>query len=119
VYSLDQQRLWIVEHDETVVGSWLVSGRKSIPKPGNYEVFSRSRWSSSGRVRMEFMVRFARTSGQAVGFHAIPVDRNGRPVQSESELGQPRSRGCVRQARADAERMWDWAPIGTAVRVTP
>ena len=64
-------------------------------------------------------MRFARTSGQAVGFHAIPVDRNGRPVQSESELGQPRLRGCVRQARADAERMWDWAPIGTAVGVTP
>jgi lipoprotein-anchoring transpeptidase ErfK/SrfK len=120
VYSLDQQRVWIVETEGNVSGSWLVSGRKSIPKPGAYSIFSRSRWSQSedGSVRMEFMLRFARTSGSAIGFHAIPVDRNGRPVQSEEELGQPRSRGCVRQARSDAEHLWNWAPDGTAVQVT-
>ena len=119
VYSISQQRVWIVEADESVAGTWLVSGRKSLPKPGDYQVFSRSRWSRSGSLRLEFMVRFARTKGLAIGFHAIPITRRGRPIQSESELGQPRSRGCVRQARVDAERMWNWAPIGTAVRVTP
>jgi hypothetical protein len=121
VYSLDQQRVWIVEAEERVSGSWLVSGRKSIPKPGDYAIFSRSRWTTStdGEVRMEFMLRFARTSGAAIGFHAIPIDEEGRPVQSEEELGQPRSRGCVRQARPDAEHLWNWAPDGTAVRVTP
>lgn len=120
VYSLDQQRVWIVESNEQTVGSWLVSGRKSIPKPGTYSIFSRSRWSSSGDVRMEYMMRFTRaSSGTAIGFHAIPVDRNGRPIQSEEELGQPRSHGCVRQARNDAEHLWNWAPDGTVVRVTP
>jgi hypothetical protein len=119
VYSISQQRVWIVEADESVAGSWLVSGRKSLPKPGNYQVFSRSRWSKSGSLRLEFMVRFARTKRLSIGFHAIPINRRGQPIQSEGELGQPRSRGCVRQARADAERMWNWAPVGTAVRVTP
>ena len=111
--------MWLVEPDEVVSGSWLVSGRRSLPKPGDYQVFSRSQWSRSGRLRLEFMVRFARTRRLSIGFHAIPVDRRGRPIQSESELGQPRSRGCVRQARANAEQMWNWAQIGTAVRVTP
>jgi hypothetical protein len=119
VYSRAEQRVWIVEADEQVVGSWLVSGRKEIPRPGTYEIFSRSRWASAGRVRMEFMLRFVHTRGDAIGFHAIPVDRNGRPIQSESELGQPRSHGCVRQPRSDAERLWNWAPDGTVVRVTP
>ena len=120
VYSRAEQRVWIVESDEQVSGSWLVSGRKEMPRPGAYSIFSRSRWSSAngGQVRMEFMLRFARTSGDAIGFHAIPVDRRGRPIQSESELGQPRRRGCVRQARANAEHLWNWAPNGTVVRVT-
>ena len=120
VYSVSQQRVWLVEHDEVVSASWLVSGRKGIPKPGTYSIYSRSRWSSAsgGRVRMEFMLRFVKTKGLAIGFHSIPVDRRGRPIQSESELGQPRSKGCVRQARADAEHLWNWAPDGTVVRVT-
>ena len=120
VYSVSQQRVWLVEQDEAVSASWLVSGRKGIPKPGTYSVYSRSRWSSAsgGKVRMEFMVRFVKTKGLPIGFHAIPVDRRGRPIQSESELGQPRSKGCVRQARADAEHLWNWAPNGTVVRVT-
>lgn len=118
VYSVDAQRVWLVEADERVSASWLVSGRKGIPKPGAYSIYSRSRWSSAGRVRMEFMMRFTKTRRQAIGFHAIPVDRRGRPIQSEDELGQPRSHGCVRQKRSDAEHLWNWAPDGTAVRVT-
>jgi lipoprotein-anchoring transpeptidase ErfK/SrfK len=120
VYSIDQQRVWIVEGDERVAGSWLVSGNKSLPDPGTYSIYSRSRWSSSGEVRMEYMLRFTKSSkGNAIGLHAIPVDKNGQPIQSEDELGQPRSHGCVRQARSDAEYLWNWAPDGTAVRVTP
>lgn len=121
VYAVSQQRVWIVEADESVSGSWLVSGKEGTPEPGTYSIYSRSRWASSedGGARMEFMLRFVRTSGLPIGFHAIPVDRNGRPVQSEEELGQPRSKGCVRQRRADAEHLWNWAPDGTTVRVTP
>jgi hypothetical protein len=118
VYSVEAQRVWLVEADERVSASWLVSGRKGIPKPGSYRIYSRSRWSSAGSVRMEFMMRFVKTRRQAIGFHAIPVDRRGRPIQSEDELGQPRSKGCVRQKRGDAEHLWNWAPDGTAVRVT-
>jgi lipoprotein-anchoring transpeptidase ErfK/SrfK len=120
VYSVEQQRIWLVEADENVSSSYLVSGRKGIPKPGTHSIYSRSRWSSAngGKVRMEFMMRFVKTKGLAIGFHAIPVDRKGRPIQSEEELGQPRSKGCVRQARANAEHLWHWAPNGTVVRVT-
>ena len=118
VYAVSEQRVWIVEADETVSGSWLVSGKEGTPRPGTYSIYSRSRWSRSGSVRMEFMLRFVRTQRRAIGFHAIPVDRNGRPIQSEEELGQPRSHGCVRQRRSDAEHLWNWAPDGTTVRVT-
>ena len=120
VYSVSAQRVWLVEADETVVNSWLVSGRRGVPRPGNYRVFSRSRWARApSGVRMEFMVRFAHTRGLPIGMHAIPIKKNGQPIQSESELGQYRSKGCVRQARGSAEFLWNWAPMGTPVRVTP
>ena len=66
---------------------------------------------------MRNMVRFARGSNLAIGFHAIPRYSNGRPLQNENELGAYRSAGCVRQADADSERLWDWAPVGTKVVV--
>jgi lipoprotein-anchoring transpeptidase ErfK/SrfK len=121
VYSVSDQRVWLVEADERVSRSYLVSGRAGTPRAGTYRIYSRSRWSSSpdGRVRMEFMLRFLKTSGDPIGFHSIPVDKRGRPIQSEDELGKPKSKGCVRQARRDAEHLWHWAPDGTVVRVTP
>ena len=119
VYSVSGQRVWLVEADERVSASWLVSGRRGIPRPGFYKVFSRSRWARApSRVRMEFMVRFVRTRGLPIGFHAIPINRRGAPIQSESELGQFRSKGCVRQARSNAEVMWGFAQMGTPVTVT-
>lgn len=122
VYAIQQQRVWIVEGNEETAGSWLVSGRLNAPDPGTYSIYSRSRHSqsSNGSVTFEFMLRFhVASTGNAIGFHSIPVDRNGQPIQSEEELGQPRSRGCVRQKRSDAEFLWNWAPDGTTVRVTP
>ena len=119
VYSKTDQRVWLVEEDGTVSHSWLVSGRRSLPRPGDYRVFSRSMWSRSGSVRLQYMVRFARGPRLRIGFHAIPINRRGQPIQPESQLGTPRSHGCVRQRNADAETLWHWAPIGTAVRVTP
>jgi len=63
------------------------------------------------------MVRFARGRSLAIGFHAIPRDRRGRPIQTEAELGQYRSHGCVRQSDADALIVWNFAPLGTKVVV--
>jgi hypothetical protein len=120
VYSNSQQRVWIVG-EYGVEDSWPVSGRQGVPNPGTYGVFSKSRWTRSGNgsVSMEFMVRFAHGSTLAIGFHSIPVDSAGRPIQSESELGSYRSAGCVRQRRSDAEKLYNWAPVGTTVVVTP
>lgn len=67
---------------------------------------------------MDYMVRFARTAGLPIGFHAIPRMR-GRPIQSEQELGTFQSLGCVRQRDEDAITMWNWAHIGTPVVVLP
>lgn len=117
VYSNRQQRVWLVEADGAVARTHLVSGRRNFPRAGTFAVFSKSPHSRSGAVTMQYMVRWHQTRRLAVGFHSIPVTRRGRPIQSESQLGSPRSRGCVRQRLEDARFLWDWAPIGTTVVV--
>jgi lipoprotein-anchoring transpeptidase ErfK/SrfK len=71
-----------------------------------------------GEYTMEYMVRFAHGQSADIGFHSIPVDGNGRPAQSEDELGTYQSRGCVRQKTSDAAKMWDFAQLDTPVVVT-
>ena len=119
VYSNPQQRVWLVEANGTVIRSYLVSGKYRTPAAGTYSVFSKSRHTSAGHdgITMNDMVRFARGSRLAIGFHGIPRDRYGRPLQTEHDLGGFRSAGCVRQSDGDAAFLYDWAPIGTTVVV--
>ena len=39
-------------------------------------------------------------------------------MQTVDELGTPLSHGCIRQQRADAIALWEFAPLGTKVVVT-
>jgi len=113
------QRVWLVEANETVVQSHLVSGRAGVPRPGTYRVFSKSERAIAGsrKATMRNMVRFARGRTLAIGFHSIPRDLRGRPIQAESDLGNFRSLGCVRQSDANALILWNFAPVGTKVVV--
>jgi lipoprotein-anchoring transpeptidase ErfK/SrfK len=119
VYSMEQQRVWWVEGDGSVVHTYLVSGRYKTPGEGTYRVFSKSRYTTAigGGASMQWMVRFAQGSGAAIGFHSIPVNRRGQPLQSENELGSYRSHGCVRQSNWNAALLYEWAPVGTQVVV--
>lgn len=122
VFSESDQRVWLVDAREQVVGSWLVSGSVlDNLQPGTYEVWSRSRhaFGIDNSGVMEFFVRFTRgPSGAAIGFHSIPT-KDDVALQTRAELGTPTSHGCIRQRRSDARRTWDFAGLGTTVVVTP
>lgn len=122
IYGNSEQRVWMVDERRQLIDTYLVSGRRGVPRPGTYEVFSKSVYTSAGHdgITMKWMARFAPTrSGLAIGFHAIPRYSNGWPLQTEAELGQFRSAGCVRQADHKARALYEWAPIGTTVIVLP
>ncbi len=125
IYSNSQQRIWMIDENNRLVDTYLVSGRKGIPHNGTYSVFSKSvnAWAPYGGITMKNMVRFVRpgTWGNqwSYGFHAIPRYSDGRPMQTEAQLGVWRSGGCVRQADAKAKALFDWAPIGTTVHAIP
>ncbi len=119
VYSNSEQRVWWVDATDRVVESYAVSGRRGVPNPGTYRVFSKSplAWAGHDGITMEHMVRFAHGQNLAIGFHAIPRFPDGSPLQTEDELGGYRSAGCVRQADHNAEALYNWAEIGTTVVV--
>ena len=119
VYAINGQRVWLVGSDGVVARTYRVSGRLDRPLPGAYEVYSRSRTTTSytGDESMEYMVRFAHGEHAAIGFHDIPTDSSGLEVQAKEQLGLPLSAGCVRQALEDAIALWNFAPVGTTVVV--
>jgi lipoprotein-anchoring transpeptidase ErfK/SrfK len=119
VYDNTRNRVWLVRADNTVERTYLVSGRRNTPATGTYRVFSKSPLAYAGHdgITMRHMVRFTHGVNLAIGFHSIPTYRDGRPLQSEAELGQFRSSGCIRQRNSDAEYLYNWAPVGTTVVV--
>jgi hypothetical protein len=120
VFDISDQRVWLVDSDDEVSRTYLVSGSVTDNlKPGSYAVYSRSRWAvgvdDSGV--MQYFVRFTRGDNAAIGFHSIPT-KNGRVLQTRAQLGTPQSHGCIRQALPDAIKLWNFAPVGTKVVVT-
>ena len=121
VYQRAGQRVWAVDENEIVIRSWLVSGSKYDNElPGVHEVYSRSETSIAwdGKAYFNLMVRWLKTSDDAIGFHALPIKvADNSLYQTEAELGQRLSGGCQRQANLDAEFTWEFAQVGTPVVV--
>ena len=120
IYAKRAQRVWQINDDGSVARTYRVSGRMDQPNPGSYKVWSRSAYTCSignSNTCMRWMVRFAHgPEGDNIGFHEIQRN-NGRPLQSDAQLGTPLSHGCVRQSTADAQAMWAFAGVGTVVVV--
>jgi len=119
VFDISDQRVWLVDKNGTVTRTYLASGSMGNNlKPGTFSVYSRSMdaWGIDGTT-MHYMVRFAHGRHAPIGFHDIPL-LHGKRVQTKSQLGIPKSHGCIRQWPDDARAMWRFAPIGTKVVVT-
>lgn len=122
VYANQEQRAWVINDDNEVIRTFLVSGMKGQPKRGNYTVFSQSTASYSPElagVTFRYMTRFALgRNGGNIGFHEIPL-RNGKPMQTVEQLGTFLGSGCLRSSTEDAQFIFRWAKPGTRVIVVP
>ena len=121
VYCNSCQYVWVIDENDKVIRSYLVSGRQYMPGPGTYHIFVKQRYTfatNNPTITWEYMVTFTYgPNGGGIGFHEIPW-QYGHPEQTEAELGQFRSGGCVRQKHEDAVWMWEWSQIGDTVVVT-
>jgi len=122
VYKNELQWVWVIDGKNKVVKTMPVSGRRGVPKPGEYQVNSQSLRSFSldfEGVWFINMTRFALgPAGGNIGFHEIPV-KNGKPLQTEEQLGSFLGSGCLRMSAADAKFIFNFGKPGTKVVVVP
>ena len=122
VYQNKLQWVWVVDANNKVREAMPVSGRRGVPKPGEYRVTSQSMRSYSldfEGVWFVNMTRFAfGPAGGNIGFHAIPT-KDGKVLQTEEQLGTFQGSGCIRMAPDDAKLIFKFATRGTKVVVLP
>jgi hypothetical protein len=111
VYSVDDDRVWLVGADNKVRNTFEVRPGSIDPTPGTYAVTSRSKAVvGTDGVPVEHVVRFTGVDGVAIGFSAA--------VDGSTPTPDPAVRtGGIRQSRADGEAMWMFATIGQKVVV--
>jgi lipoprotein-anchoring transpeptidase ErfK/SrfK len=121
VYCNSCQYVWVIDENDKLVRSYIVSGRQYMPGPGVYHIYIKQRYTfatNNPTITWEYMVSFSYgPNGGGIGFHEIPW-QYGAPVQTEDQLGQFLSGGCVRQKHEDAVFMWEWSQVGDTVVVT-
>ncbi|WP_217245454.1 hypothetical protein [Streptomyces sp. AC602_WCS936] len=111
VYSVDDDRVWLVGADNRVRRTFEVTPSTVDPAPGTYAVTSRSnRVTGSDGIPVEHVVRFTSVDGVVIGFSAAVDGSTAKPDPDERT-------GGIREARADGDAMWQFATIGQQVVV--
>ena len=100
-----------------VLGIYKVStGKKSMPTPtGIYKIGNKSprAWSKTYGLWMPYWLGIY---GQRFGIHELPIWPNGYR-EGANHLGIPVSHGCIRLGIGQAKILYQWAEIGTEVRI--
>lgn len=115
--NLSAQILSIFE-DGKLLDSYLVStGKRGKETPRGTHVIANKNpraWSQKYGVFMPYWM--AITPGGSFGIHELPEWPDG-DKDGANDLGSPVSHGCVRLGIGPAERVYNWAEIGTPVVV--
>lgn len=111
VYSVDDDRVWLVGRAGKVTRTFKVTPGTVDPAPGAYYVTSRSNSvTGTDGLPIEHVVRFTSVDGVTIGFSAA--------VDGSLEEPDPTARtGGIRESREDGNAMWDFATIGQKVIV--
>ncbi|MFC7637732.1 MULTISPECIES: hypothetical protein [Streptomyces] len=111
VYSVGDDRVWLVGPDGEVRNTFKVTPGSVDPPPGTYTVTSRTKATTgTDGVPVEHVVRFTSVDGVVIGFSAAVDGSTPAPRRAVRT-------GGIRESRADGEAMWMFAPVGQKVVV--
>lgn len=112
VYSIDDDRVWLVDETGKVTRTFKVYPGGIDPTPGSYPVTSRANAvTATDGTPVEHVVRFAATpDGLAIGFSAAV---SGRLPETDTMVRT----GAIRETRPDGDALWDFATVGRKVMV--
>jgi LysM repeat protein len=96
------------------------SGMSSTPTiAGQFQVLFKEPSAYAQRWALDmpyFMAIYEEREGFHNGIHELPITSYGRQL-SPLVLGWPASYGCIIVDVGDAEMLYNWAPVGTLVRI--
>lgn len=118
VVDVSEQRMYVWQGDTLVWNFVTSTGLDGYPtRRGSFQVQSRipNAWSSAWQLWMPYWLGIYWAGSSENGIHALPII-NGQTLW-EGYLGSPISYGCVVLSAADAEQLYGWADIGTAVDI--
>ncbi|MGX1270617.1 hypothetical protein RKD18_003811 [Streptomyces phaeoluteigriseus] len=111
VYSLGQDRVWLVDADDAARRTFTVWPGSVDPASGSYTVSLRKdATTGSDGVEIEHIIYFSAKSGVDIAF-SNAVDGSSPPPAS----GAPT--GGIRMPKADGAALWAFGATGTKVRV--
>lgn len=111
VYSVDDDRVWLVDAAEKVKRTFRVTPGSVDPAPGAYTVTSRSNAvTGTDGLPVQHVVRFASVDDVTIGFSTLVDSPTPQPAPTLKT-------GGIRESRADGNAMWDFATIGRTVVV--
>jgi len=118
--DLPEQRLRAYENDELVYDFICSTGISTTPTiAGQFQVIFKEHNAYAQRWDLEmpyFMAIYQEGPGFYNGIHELPIMSGGRRLWSGA-LGWPASYGCIILDIGDAEKLYDWAPVGALVRI--
>jgi lipoprotein-anchoring transpeptidase ErfK/SrfK len=119
--SLPEQRLRAYEDGQLVYDFACSSGISTTPTiAGQFQVLFKEPSAYASRWNLEmpyFMAVYQEGPEFFNGMHELPITASGRRLWA-GVLGWPASYGCIILNVGDAEALYDWAPVGTLVRIT-
>jgi hypothetical protein len=118
--DLPEQRLRAYEDEALVYDLTCSSGISTTPTiAGQFQVLFKEPQAYAQRWSLEmpyFMAVYYEGPDFANGIHELPITAGGHRLWA-GYLGWPASYGCIILDVGDAEKLYDWAPVGTLVRI--
>ncbi|MEG3627302.1 RAD23 family protein [Streptomyces poriticola] len=112
VYSLGQERVWLVDASDATRRSFAVWPGTVDPDPGAYTVGTRREATTgSDGVQVEHIVYFALQDGVSVAFSNAVDGSSPPPAAADAKTGG------IRVQKADGEALWAFGTPGTTVSV--
>jgi lipoprotein-anchoring transpeptidase ErfK/SrfK len=116
--DISEQHMYVYDGDTLVYSFVASTGRNNYTKVGTFAVQSKipNAYGSTWDIWMPDWLGIYYAGGSENGIHALPILPNGATLWS-GYLGSPISYGCVVLDTYDAELLYNWADIGTPVKI--
>lgn len=102
---------------EVNMGEYVVStGKSSTPTPKGSFVIKNKALRPKSQTYGLWMPYWMGLSAAGVGIHELPEWGKGIK-EGAASLGKPVSHGCIRLGVGPAKKMYEWAEVGTEVKV--